>query len=183
VVRIWELDVKFLVGASSKAKHVSKGQSKGKLASPGIVLSIEEKRASGTFDVFLCYNKADKVAVKDIGSRLLELGILPWLDEWQLPPGRPWQNALEEQIRKIGSAAVFVGKNGIGPWQDVEQAALLRQFVKRKCPLIPVILPAAKRKPKLPIFLEGMNWVDFGNEAINPYQQLVWGITGNRSSD
>jgi len=112
----------------------------------------------------------------------LELGILPWLDEWQLPPGRPWQKELEGQIRKISSAAVFVGKNGIGPWQDLEQAAFLRQFVKRKCPVIPVLLAPRKRKPKLPIFLEGMNWVDFDDEELDAYRQLIWGITGSRRS-
>lgn len=182
VIRLWELNVKFLVGTSSSTKPTSRRTPKSKAAVPRIALSIEEKRDRGTFDVFLCYNKADRVAVKTIGSHLLELGILPWLDEWQLPPGRPWQKELEGQIRKIRSAAVFVGKKGIGPWQDLEQAALLRQFVKRKCPVIPVLLAPRKRKPKLPIFLEGMNWVDFGDAELDAYQQLIWGITGSRSS-
>src|SRR5262249_34410239 len=41
---------------------------------------IEGKRASGDFDVFLCHRAVDKPAVKRIGERLMERGILPWLD-------------------------------------------------------------------------------------------------------
>ena len=98
---------------------------------------------------------------KQIGEQLKLHGILPWLDEWELRPGLPWQPLLEKQIGKIKSAAVFVGKNGRGPWQDAELYAFLRQFAKRECPVIPVILPDGESAPDLPIFLEGMTWVDF----------------------
>jgi hypothetical protein len=94
----------------------------------------------GDFDVFLCHNGEDKPAVKRIGELLKERGILPWLDEWELRPGLPWQSALGQQIGQIKSAAVFVGKNGRGTWQDLELEAFLRQFVKRGCPVIPVLL-------------------------------------------
>ena len=93
---------------------------------------------------------------KAIGKRLKGRDIHPWLDEWELPPGRPWQPLLEEQIGQIRSAAVFVGENGIGPWQDMELNAFLRQFVSKSCPVIPVILPECEETPELPIFLSGM---------------------------
>ena len=89
-----------------------------------------------TFDVFLCHNSGDKPVVKDIGERLKERGIRPWLDEWELRPGMPWQKNLENQIQSIKAAAVFVGTNGIGPWQDMELDAFLRELVNRKCPVI-----------------------------------------------
>lgn len=44
--------------------------------------TLQGKIATGDFDVFLCYNSADKIAVKDVGERLKRLGILPWLDQW-----------------------------------------------------------------------------------------------------
>lgn len=132
------------------------------------------------FDVFLCHNSADKQTVKQIGERLKERGILPWLDEWELRPGLPFQKALEEQIKKIKTAAVFVGKDGIGPWEDMEMLAFLRQFVKRNCPVIPVILDGCQLTPELPTFLEGMTFVDFRNQDPDPFEQLIWGITGER---
>lgn len=142
---------------------------------------LREKIVKNEFDVFLCYNSTDRPAVIEIGKKLKQRGILPWLDEWELRPGLPWQRALEEQIGKVKSAAVFVGQNGIGPWQDMEQAAFLRQFVKRACPVIPVLLPDCPEKPKLPIFLENMQWVDFRKSDPDPMEQLIWGITGKGS--
>ena len=138
--------------------------------------------ATGEFDVFLSYNSADRDAVKEIANRLKARGILPWLDEWELRPGLPWQKALQKQIKKIKAAAVFVGAKGIGPWQDMEQEAFIQQFVKRQCPVIPVILMGTKRVPKLPIFLNGMTWVDFRKEDPDPLERLVYGITGKRKS-
>jgi WD40 repeat protein len=142
--------------------------------------SLQGKIATKDFDVFLCHNSEDKSAIKIIGERLKESGILPWLDEWELRPGLPWQRALEEQIQNIKAAAVFIGKNNIGPWQDAELGAFLRQFVKRRCPVIPVILLDCDQQPTLPIFLEGMMWVDFRQSEPDPMKQLIWGITGER---
>jgi TIR domain len=141
---------------------------------------LERKRTAGAFDVFLCHNSADKPAVKEIGKHLEERGILPWLDEWELPPGQPWQSLLEEQIGNIRSAAVFVGPTGVGPWQEQELYGFLREFVSRKSPVIPVLLPDAPEKPELPIFLKAMTWVDFRVQHPNPLDRLIWGITGKR---
>jgi len=141
---------------------------------------IQGKIEIGDFDVFLCHNSEDKHAVKEIGERLKERGILPWLDEWELRPGLPWQRLSEKQIAQIKSAVVFVGKEGIGPWQQLELEAFLREFVDRGCPVIPVLLPDAPRRPKLPIFLRGMTWVDFRKDDPDPMKHLIWGITGKR---
>jgi hypothetical protein len=70
------------------------------------------------FDVFLCHNGEDKPAIREIAQKLVKEGIKPWLDEEQIRPGTTWQKALGEQIESIKSAAVFVGKNGVGPWQN-----------------------------------------------------------------
>ena len=68
--------------------------------------------------IYLTVPFAEKDEVKAIAEQLQEQGIVPWLDEWELQPGRPWQPILEEQIRKIKSAAVFVSKTGMGPWHQ-----------------------------------------------------------------
>ncbi|MBC1195642.1 SUMF1/EgtB/PvdO family nonheme iron enzyme [Microcystis aeruginosa BLCCF158] len=130
------------------------------------------------FDVFLCHNGQDKPEVKDIAETLKQQGLTPWLDEWELQPGLPWQRELEKQIQNIKSAAVFVGGSGIGPWQQRSIEAYLRRFVKQGCPVIPVLLPNAPEQPELPFFLEGMTWVDFRRLSPKPMERLIWGITG-----
>jgi len=143
-------------------------------------IRVQSETELKEFDVFLCYNAKDKSAVKKIGEQLKQRGILPWLDEWELRPGLPWQRSLEQQIGQIKSAAVFVGESGIGPWQQLEVEAYLRQFVKRGCPVIPVLLSYAHAEPQLPVFIEGMTWVDFRLHDPDPMEQLIWGIVGVR---
>ena len=147
--------------------------------------------SSPKFDVFLCYNSQDRQAVKEIGLQLKDRDIKPWLDEWELRPGLPWLPALEEQIANINSVAVCVGKgrvdkNGkttpLAPWQQMEVNAALQEFARRGCPVIPVLLKDAPEEPQLPLFLRGMQWVDFRKSDPDPLNQLAWGITGISNS-
>lgn len=148
---------------------------------PDIAEILEQKIESNDYDVFLCHNGRDKKHVKVIGRQLMENRLLPWLDDWDLRPGLPWQEALESQIENIKAAAVFVGESGFGPWQNMELAAILRQFVVKKCPVIPVVLEECSQVPQLPVFLAGMHWVDFRSGKPDSLRQLMWGITGKRS--
>jgi hypothetical protein len=117
--------------------------------------------AEQQFDVFLCHNSEDKPAVMEIAQQLQQNSLKPWLDIWELRPGVDWQETLEEQIKQIKCVAVFVGKTGLGPWQQQEMRAYIRAFVKNSSPVIPVLLSSAPATPKLPILLEGFHWVDF----------------------
>lgn len=143
---------------------------------------ITGKSETDDFDVFLCHHGEDKAEVKNIGEQLKERGLLPWLDEWELQPGLPWQPLLEKQIEKIKSVAVFVGKSGMGPWQQRELYAFLSEFVNRSCPVIPVLLPGIPSEPQLPLFLKGMTWVDFRKPEPDPMERLIWGITGKKEA-
>lgn len=133
-----------------------------------------------TFDVFLCHNTDDKSEIRKIADDLSRRGLKPWLDEREMQPGKPWQAILENQIETIEAAAVFVGKSGLGPWQNMEMRAFISEFVERGCPVIPVILPSAAVTPKLPILLKSLHWVDFRNIDSDPLKHLIWGITGKK---
>jgi len=123
-----------------------------------------------------------KPAVREIARKLVREGLKPWLDEDQIRPGTSWQTALGQQIKSIKSAAVFVGKSGIGPWQDQEIQAFLNQFVKRKCPVIPAVLASAETTPGWPWTLENLHCVDFRTD-LQPLQRLIWGITGQKPAE
>ena len=64
------------------------------------------------YDVFLSHNSNDKPAVEQI-ARLLtrEYEVSCWLDKWNLVPGEPWQEALEEALENCKTVAIFVGPN------------------------------------------------------------------------
>jgi len=132
-----------------------------------------------TFDVFLIHNSRDKATVRRLAKALKDQGLHVWLDEAQLIPGRPWQEELERIIQTTKTAAVLVGKDGLGPWEVPEMRACLNEFVTRKLPVIPVLLPNAENKPELPLFLKAFTWVDL-REGIRQegVKRLVAGIQG-----
>jgi WD40 repeat protein len=178
LIQLWNIDYGVLEDAAkgSALKATLKGQTTRApiVAAAAATRSVEAK----VFDVFLCHNAADKSAVRAIAGRLKQKKFQPWFDEWELRPGMPWQPALEAAIQDIGAAAVFVGESGIGPWQQQELRAFMNEFVRRGCPVIPVLLADAPAIPALPIFLNQMTWVDF--RTPDPFQRLIWGITGRR---
>jgi hypothetical protein len=131
------------------------------------------------FDVFLSHNSKDKPAVIELGEALRARGLRVWLDQWELVPGRPWQEAIEEVIETVNSAAVLIGRDGIGPWEEPEMRACLDQCVTRRMPVIPVLLPGASAQPKLPLFLRQVTWVDLrGGLTPQGLDRLEWGVTG-----
>jgi hypothetical protein len=133
-----------------------------------------------TFDVFLSHNSADKPTVIELATILRDdRKLRVWLDAWELVPGRAWQPALEQVIATVGSAAVLVGKDGLGPWEEPEMRACLDQCVRRKMPVIPVLLPGASASTELPLFLRQFTWVDLRDGLDDKrVDRLEWGITG-----
>lgn len=145
------------------------------------ILSYWGYRATDSdFDVFLCHNSEDKEDIRAIANKLTAKNLHPWLDEERIPPGRPWQEELEKSIPKIKSAAVFVGKSGYGPWQKLEIKAFLQEFAERQCPVIPVMLDGFVGSSELPLFMRQFMWVDFRKKHPDPFNQLIWGITGKK---
>ena len=135
---------------------------------------------TGSFDVFLSHNSQDKPTVRRLAQALQARGLRVWLDEAQLVPGRPWQEALEAIIQTARTAAVLVGKDGLGPWEIPEmRRACLSEFVDRRLPVIPVLLPGASAKPELPLFLRAFTWVDLRGGLIDDgLDRLEWGVRG-----
>jgi nucleotide-binding universal stress UspA family protein len=130
------------------------------------------------YDVFLSFNWRDKETVRSIARRLRNRGLRPWMDERQLRPGFLWQPELEEIIARVPAAAVLIGAQR-GPWQTREVYAFIQQSVSRGCAIVPVLLPDANTAD-LPVFLQGLTWVNLAVLKPDPIDQLVWGITGQQ---
>jgi WD40 repeat protein len=142
---------------------------------------IRGKEELGDYDVFLSYNSKDRAAVAAIAERLRVEGVLAWFDTRDIGAGRRWQDELERQIRKVGAGAVFVGPHGLGPWQDMEQQALVNESAKRAFRIVPVLLPRVRDDVELPVFLGQWQVVDFRASEPDPFRALLSAITGERS--
>jgi hypothetical protein len=135
--------------------------------------------------VFLSHNNADKPAVEELARRLVQEGIQPWLDKWNLIPGEPWQKAIESALQECAACAVFIGPSGAGPWQNEEMRAAIDRRVRESggdFRIIPVLLPGAERgeRSRLPAFLVATTWVEFRHslDDEDAFHRLVCGIRG-----
>jgi hypothetical protein len=136
-------------------------------------------------DVFLSHNNADKPAVEELARRLVQEGVQPWLDKWNLIPGQPWQEAIEGALQGCATCAVFIGPSGAGPWQNEEMRAAIDRRVRESqggFRVIPVLLPGAERgeRSRLPTFLVATTWVEFRHslDDEDAFHRLVCGIRG-----
>ena len=78
------------------------------------------------YNVFLSHSSTDKPAVEILARRLVKAGLTPWLDTWNLVPGEPWQEVIEEALDACQTVAVFLGPSGIGSWENEEMRSALR---------------------------------------------------------
>ena len=138
---------------------------------------LRGKEDVAEYDVFISYHWPDKDTVRSLARELRNRGLRPWMDERQLRPGVLWQPELEEIIARVPAVAVIIGAQR-GPWQTREIYAFIQQSVDRGCVIVPVLLPDANTAD-LPIFLQGLTWVNLAVPEPDPIDQLVWGVTGH----
>ncbi len=133
-----------------------------------------------TSDAFFSHCGTDKKVVKQIAEILEKRGLTVWLDEWELQPGKPWQEDIEKALKSTKATVVFIGSDGLGAWETPEMRAALELQVERRMPVIPVLLPGATRDIELPLFLRRNTWVEFkdGIDDEKTIDKLCWGITG-----
>jgi hypothetical protein len=118
-----------------------------------------------SFDVFFSYQRRDHGPVEAVARTLTERGLRVFLDRWYLTPGQPWPQALERTLASCNSVAVFLGADGLGPWQQRERdLALDRQGREPGFPVIPVLLTRAD--PALG-FLRLNTWVDLSENVAD----------------
>jgi branched-chain amino acid transport system substrate-binding protein len=134
------------------------------------------------FDVFLAHHSTDKSQVEAIASELRKRDLKPWLDKEQIPPGKSFQDVIQQAIPKVKSAAIFIGLEGLGDWQIEELRSLITQCTKKGIPAIPVLLPGVKKIPEKLLFLGERRWVNFLEKTseVNALDELEWGITGKQ---
>ena len=143
--------------------------------------SFSRGASPAEFDVFLCYNRADRLAVRSVATRLAAQGIRYFLDENENLPGQAWTDHVERAIQSAGAFAIFLGPAGIGNWQTTEIQNICEARMERACSVIPVLLPDLE-KVKLPMQLAGLTWVDFRRSDPDPMAELIRGIRSRPAS-
>jgi WD40 repeat protein len=127
--------------------------------------------AADPYDVFFSYHWRDHAAVEAVAQAMCQQGLNVFLDRWYLISGRSWPEALEELLASCRAVAVFVGREGMGPWQQREKfLALSRQTRQPEFPVIPVLLPGAE--PALGLLSQN-TWVDLRQRLDDPLSLAI----------
>src|SRR5512135_2708516 len=139
------------------------------------------------YDAFLSYNSQDRLAVAELARRLRDQKLELFLEAWELAPGWEIQPALAEALRDSKCCVVFLGPNGLGPWQKQElQVAIDKRAREEAFHVIPVLLPGTERPRRGDVahleFLINASWVEFLTtlDDERAFRSLVWGITGTK---
>jgi len=126
-----------------------------------------DKNTAYQYDIFLSHHNNDKAQIGALALWLKNQGVAVWFDAWNLVPGLPWQEGIEEGIVQSRSMAVFVGASGLGQWEIPEMRAAIQLYVERQSPVVPIFLPDCPAAITLPLLLKRFMPIDFrtGNDA------------------
>lgn len=142
------------------------------------------KKATGNYDVLAMYNTSseqDYLAINDrkgIGVELENRGIYMW-NEGAVTIAQAWQDVLP----LVKSVTVFIGEEGVGPFDPEEIMEFAEHCVKIGKPFIFVILPNANNIPQhLYEMREGVNWVYFfrstdESSGLDDLEKWITGIS------
>ncbi len=147
---------------------------------------IQGKIETKDSDVFLAHNNYDERQVEIVAKLLKQRGLNPWLAKEQIPPGRWFQDVIQQAIPNVKSAAIIISSQGLGEWQTLELRTFIRRCLEEAdIPVIPVLLPGVTEIPQKLLFLREINLVCFTKnieEDTQALDELEWGITGKRPS-
>ena len=132
-----------------------------------------------SYHAFVSYGSSDRPVVERLCHDLMQAGLRPWFDKWDLVPGRPWGKGLEEGLDACPAVVVCLGEAQMGPWQAVElEAALVAAVGDPQRKVIPVWLPQASPGTNAPAFLALRHGVDLRPDWAAGVRQLVDAILG-----
>jgi hypothetical protein len=112
------------------------------------------------FDVFLSHNSQDQPVVREL-KRALEAEGLSCLPDMDDPAsGETSSPSPTNGGHDAALIAVCIGPAGTGSWENEDMQDFLAQAVEQKKRIVPVLLPGAPEKPKIPMFLNNRAWID-----------------------
>jgi len=126
------------------------------------------------YEVFLCYNSRERLAVLAIAKKLSDRGMALWIDQEGILGGETNDEAIKQAVIESAAAAVFVGPAGLGRYQRYEVRALIDATMSNKIRVIPVLLPGCDALPESEIFLRQHQYVKFSTlDDLDALDKLV----------
>lgn len=116
--------------------------------------------------VFISYSSKDSDFAELMSFRLREKGFSVWLDKGDIHPGEDWRDEIEEGLSASNVLVAILSETAVASsYVTFEWAYALGKGAK----VIPVILDKSKLHPRL----ESLQYFDFTNPRVRPWDQLV----------
>ena len=77
--------------------------------------------AAPSYDVFISYHRRHHDQVESIAQGLRQRDLNVCLDRWYLTPGLSWVDKLATVLGDCRAAAIIIGAQGLGRWQQRER--------------------------------------------------------------
>lgn len=137
----------------------------------GMQISAQEQ----PHDVFLSHNTKDKEQVLIVASYLESQGLKPWIDIDKIRGGNSLPKEIASAIYRSKVAAVFIGKHGLGTWQQDELETIITRQIKGNLYIIPILLPGVDELPDEPDYcsLEKLLYFSFASTGFSSSEDIV----------
>lgn len=122
--------------------------------------------------VFLSHASEDKDAVvRPIALELAQLGVTPWLDEWEILPGDSLVRKLfDEGVERADAVVIFISYSSVTkPWVREELDAAAVKRIREGTRLIAVRLDGAE----VPAPLKHLVWIDAAGMDPKAIAQII----------
>lgn len=130
-------------------------------------------REDQMISIFLSHSWKDKFFVRELAKKIESYGIKVWLDEAELKVGDSLIQKIGEAIETTDFVGVVLSSNSVNSeWVQRElQAAMQKEFRKRKVVVLPILLESVE----IPIFLRDKVYADFSTpeKSESSFPQLL----------
>lgn len=118
--------------------------------------------------VFLSYNSKNRDFVLKIQTFLEKRGFETFFDVQDIESGDKWLTTIEDSLNKSKAAVIFIGDEGVGPWQKKEILDVLdKNLADNEYKILPVLLPKQNDVAiySLPWFLKDIQHISFTSDT------------------
>ena len=128
------------------------------------------------YHAFACYNSKCTEDVEKILEYLENSFCHVFYDKRDIKPGDIHQTKIDYALKNSASLLVFIGPEGLGPWQKEEVLSGIWESIDRNLTIIPLVLPKATiNHPEVPLFIKSRCCIEFKDsvENLNMIELLI----------
>ncbi len=129
---------------------------------------IDSRRSVGDYDVWILYNSVDRTLARSLARKLINRGVLPWFDQWDVTPGSDSGSQLTKAILKLKACICLVGRKSLVPWDNKVAGGFIDYLVARNRPVVPFLMSDSSaesvggyaKPPEIPKSFKAAGWLD-----------------------